>query len=143
VQSVGIGGHSGKDNRSGKTQLLRALTPVLVYASRALMMYCYKQLHGDHLAPGNFCRIIDLDIIVFFESVSRAACVFESRADIFLKSAPDFSRANVDPTGTRKESRNDDRNGRRDASNENCVCVFLRCFRYVSGTSLHRVRGRI
>jgi hypothetical protein len=36
-----------------------------------------------HFAPGNFCRIIDLDIIVFLESVSRAACVFESRANIF------------------------------------------------------------
>jgi hypothetical protein len=99
-------------------------------------------LRREHFAPGNFCRIIDLDIIVFFESVSRATCVFESRANIFLKSAPDFLRANVDHTGTRKESWNDDRNGRRNASNENRVCVFIRRFRYVSGPSLHHVRGR-
>jgi hypothetical protein len=40
-------------------------------------------VHGGHFAPGNFCRIIDLDIIVFLESVSRGAGVFESGANIF------------------------------------------------------------
>jgi hypothetical protein len=56
-----------------------------MYASRALAMHCSKKLRGKHFAPGNFCRIIDLDIIVFFESVSRATCVFESRTNLFFE----------------------------------------------------------
>jgi len=44
-------------------------------------------LERGHFVPGKFCRIIDFDVIAFFESVSRATRVFELCAKFFFESS--------------------------------------------------------
>jgi hypothetical protein len=70
---------------SGKTQLLRAPTPILHVRVARNDDALRPLVARGHFAPGKLCRIIDLDVIAFLESVSRGACVFESRANIFLE----------------------------------------------------------
>jgi hypothetical protein len=67
-RSLDIAGHSfGTDYRSGKTQLLRALTPVeIAHADGTRMIGCiFQKFARDNFARGNFCRIIDSKVSHF------------------------------------------------------------------------------
>jgi hypothetical protein len=88
--SLGIAGIPEKAIAAGKMQLLRALTPILPVRVARIDDALRPLVAPGHFAPGKLCRIIDLDVIAFLESVSREVCVFESRAKIFCNQRLNF-----------------------------------------------------
>jgi hypothetical protein len=93
-------------------------------------------------APGNFFRITFFEPSDFFESVSRDERVFESRVNFFHTRAPDSTHTHVNPD-VDGELQHEDRNGQRGTPRENCFCLVVRCFRYISASRLHDARWRI